>query len=99
MVKVRHVTIGPTMNFILQPWQLLFMSLAGWVNREQQETIDYLQTETQVLREKLGKKHILLNDNQRPRQGRQTAEERRAGEGGEGTQGRARRRCLLCTGS
>ncbi len=29
MVKVFHFTIGPTMNFILQPWQLLFMILAG----------------------------------------------------------------------
>ncbi len=29
IVKVFHFTIGPTMNFILQPWQLLFMILAG----------------------------------------------------------------------
>ena len=45
LVKVFHFTIGPTMNFILQPWQLLFMILAGWVNREQQETIEYLRTD------------------------------------------------------
>ncbi len=55
------------MNFILQPWQLFFVILAGWVNREQQGIIEYLRTETQVLREKLGKKRTLLNDDQRRR--------------------------------
>ncbi len=55
------------MNFILQPWQLFFLILAGWVNRQQQDVIEYLQTENQVLREKLGKKRILLNDDQRRR--------------------------------
>ncbi len=43
------------------------MILAGWVNREQQETIEYLRTENQVLREKLGKKRILLSNDQRRR--------------------------------
>ena len=28
------------MNFILQPWQLLFVLFAGWVRRQQQEVID-----------------------------------------------------------
>ena len=37
------------MNFVLQPWQLLFVILAGWVNRQQQEVIQYLRTENQVL--------------------------------------------------
>jgi len=55
------------MNFILQPWQLFFLILAGWVNHQQQEVIEYLRTENQVLKEKLGKKRILLNDDQRRR--------------------------------
>jgi hypothetical protein len=55
------------MSFILQPWQLFFMILAGWVNRKQQETIDYLRTENQVLKETHGEKRILLNDDQRRR--------------------------------
>src|SRR5713101_3425588 len=55
------------MNFILQPWQLFFLILAGWVNRQQQQVIDYLRTENQVLREKLGQRRILLNDDQRRR--------------------------------
>ena len=37
------------------------------MNRQQQEVIEYLQTENQVLKEKLGKKRILLNDYQRRR--------------------------------
>ena len=55
------------MNFILQPWQLAFVILAGWVNHQQQQVIDYLRTENQVLKEKIGKKRILLNDDQRRR--------------------------------
>ncbi len=55
------------MNFILQPWQLAVLILASWVNRQQQEVIDYLRTENDVLKEKLGKKRILLSDDQRRR--------------------------------
>ncbi|MCG8584017.1 MAG: hypothetical protein MI757_04815 [Pirellulales bacterium] len=55
------------MQFVLQPWQLYFLILSGWVNRQQQDVIAYLRTENQVLREKLGKKRILLNDDQRRR--------------------------------
>lgn len=55
------------MHFILQPWQFLLVILAGWINQQQQEVIDYLRTENQVLKEKLGKKRILLNDDQRRR--------------------------------
>ena len=62
MVKVLHVTTESTMSFILQPWQLYFVILAGWINRQQQEVIKYLRTENQVLKEKLGKKRILLNE-------------------------------------
>jgi len=56
-----------TMSFILQPWQLLFVILAGWVNEQQQQAIEYLRTENQVLKEKLSKKRILLSDDQRRR--------------------------------
>jgi putative transposase len=51
----------------LPPWHLLLVILAGWVNRQQQDAIAYLRTENRVLREKLGEKRILLNDNQRRR--------------------------------
>ena len=55
------------MKFILQPWQLMLIILASWVNRQQQEVIEYLRTENAVLKEKLGKKRILLTDDQRRR--------------------------------
>lgn len=55
------------MNFVLQPWQLLVTIVAGWINHEQQQLIAYLRTENQVLKEKLGKRRILLNDDQRRR--------------------------------
>jgi len=59
---------GPTMaNPVLQPWHLLLTIMAGIVNREQQRAIDYLRTENQVLREKIGKKRIILDDDQRKR--------------------------------
>ena len=52
------------MPFILQPWQFFFAILAGWVNREQQEVIDYLRTGNAVLKEPHGPGRILLNDDQ-----------------------------------
>ena len=52
---------------ILQPWQFLLVILSGVVNREQQRAIEYLRTENQVLKEKIGKKRIILNDDQRRR--------------------------------
>ena len=53
------------MSLILQPWHLMFFVFAGWATRQQQEVIEYLLTEHQVLMEKLGRKRILLNDDQR----------------------------------
>ena len=42
-----------------RPWQLLVVTAAGWVNRDQQAVIHYLQEENRVLREHLGKKRSL----------------------------------------
>ena len=55
------------MSFTLQPWQLYFVILAGWVHRQQQFVIEYLITENRILRETHGKKRILLTDDQRSR--------------------------------
>lgn len=46
---------------------MILMMLAGWINRQQQEMIEYLKEENKILREKLGHKRILLNDSQRRR--------------------------------
>jgi hypothetical protein len=40
--------------------------MAGWINRNQQNVIEYLQEEVRVLKEQLGKKHK-FNDDQPPR--------------------------------
>ncbi len=37
--------LSGTMSFVLQPWQLLLVILAGWLSRPQQQVIEYLQTE------------------------------------------------------
>jgi transposase InsO family protein len=55
------------MSFILHPWQLLLVILAGWANQQQQQIIEFQRTEIEVLKEKLGKKRIILNDDQRRR--------------------------------
>lgn len=55
------------MNFIFQPWHIWIFAVSAWVNREQAQAIEYLMAENRVLREKLGKGWILLNDDQRRR--------------------------------
>ena len=42
------------------PWHFIVMAVAGWMNRQQQDVIAYLRTGNDVLREKLGRKRILL---------------------------------------
>ena len=49
----------------LLPWQFLLLILAGWFNRRQQDAVEYLITENRILRQKLGKNRILLDDDQR----------------------------------
>jgi hypothetical protein len=53
------------MSFVLKPWQLWIVAMAGWINQQQQEVIEYLQAENQVLKELHGKRRLLLNDDQR----------------------------------
>ena len=52
---------------ILRPWQMPLFIIAGWINRHQQDVVEYLRTENAVLKGKLGKKRILLSDDQRRR--------------------------------
>ena len=46
------------MDFVLRPWQFYLVILAGWINRQQEELINYSRTENQVLKETYGKKRI-----------------------------------------
>jgi putative transposase len=48
-------------------FQLLVVALAGWVNRGQQDVIEYLQEENRVLREHFGGKGLRFTDAQRRR--------------------------------
>ena len=48
-------------------FRLLVISIAGWLNRQQRDAIDYLREENRVLREQLGNKRLRLNDDQRRR--------------------------------
>lgn len=55
------------MKSVLHPGQMLLLILAGWINQQQQNAIEYLIAENRILREKIGKKRILLTDDQRRR--------------------------------
>jgi putative transposase len=65
MLRISPADPEENVKVLLQPWQLLLLVLAGWVNRQQQKVIEYLVTENRVLRKKLGNKRILLTDQQR----------------------------------
>jgi hypothetical protein len=43
----------------VKPMSMLLMMLAGWLNRHQQDVIEYLREENDVLRERIGTKRIL----------------------------------------
>jgi transposase InsO family protein len=49
------------------PLQFLALTFAGWVNRSQQDVIEYLQEENRVLREHLGGRRLRFTDAQRRR--------------------------------
>ena len=55
------------MTLALDPFRLLLISLAGWLNQRQQDALDYLQEENCVLREQLGAKRLHFDDDQRRR--------------------------------
>jgi hypothetical protein len=41
------------MTTVIQPFHLLVIALAGWLNRHQQAVIDYLIEENRVLKDQL----------------------------------------------
>ena len=50
-----------------KPWTLFTVAVAGWMSQQQQEVIAYLREENRILREKLGRKRILLSIEQKRR--------------------------------
>ena len=55
------------MRRTFDPFRLLVVSIAGGLNRQQRDAIDYLREENRVLREQLGNKRLRLSDDQRRR--------------------------------
>jgi transposase len=55
------------MPFLLQPFHLMLLVLSEFVRREQEKQIEYLQVESQILRETIGGNRVLLTDDQRRR--------------------------------
>ena len=55
------------MQRLFDPLRFVVISLAGWLNQQQQFAIEYLREENRVLREQLSGRRIRLNDDQRRR--------------------------------
>jgi transposase InsO family protein len=53
------------MQFILQPWHILFAVVCGWLNERQQQIIEFQNDQIEALLKKLGRKRLLLTDDQR----------------------------------
>jgi putative transposase len=51
----------------LDPFSLLVISMAGWLNQKQQQVIDYPVEENRVRREQIGCRRLRFNDDQRHR--------------------------------
>src|SRR5258708_21342250 len=52
---------------VLNPFRFVLIAVAGWMNQQQLQMIDYLREENRVLREQLGGRRLGLNDDQRRR--------------------------------
>ena len=53
------------MTYTLQPWQFLFAVFCGWVHQRQTLIIEFQNDQITTMMEALGKKRLLLTDNQR----------------------------------
>ena len=51
----------------LNPWTFTVVAISGWMNWEQRQVIDSLREENRILRGKLGRKRIILNESQKLR--------------------------------
>ena len=51
----------------LHPWHFLVITVSGWINRHQQDVIDYLVEENRILKGQLRGKRLRLTDDQRRR--------------------------------
>src|SRR5580693_10440648 len=49
----------------LDPFRFVLMTVAGWMNQQQQHAIEYLREENRVLRAQLGGRRLRFTDDQR----------------------------------
>ncbi len=55
------------MAVVLHPWQIFVATMAGWITRQQDAVIEYLQEENRILKQQLGRRRLRLTDDQRRR--------------------------------
>ena len=55
------------MRSALDPFQMVVIAIAGWMNQHQHHVIEYLLEENRVLREQIGSRRMRFNDDQRRR--------------------------------
>ncbi len=55
------------MRSVLDPFQVVVIAIAGWMNQHQQHVIEYLMEENRVLREQIGTRRMRFSDDQRRR--------------------------------
>ena len=53
------------MSSPFQPWHTLLACLCGLVNQRQQQIIEFQNAQIEAILKQLGKKRLLLNDDQR----------------------------------
>ena len=53
------------MSFLLRPWHILLVTICGLLNQRQQQIIEFQNDQIKALLKKLGKKRLLLTDDQR----------------------------------
>jgi hypothetical protein len=52
---------------LLDPFRFVLISMAGWMNQQQQQATEYLREENKVLRSQLGGRRVRFTDEQRRR--------------------------------
>src|SRR4029453_12008979 len=55
------------MRSTLDPFQFVVIAIAGWMNQQQQQVVEYLLEENRVLREQIDARRMRFNDDQRRR--------------------------------
>jgi hypothetical protein len=55
------------MRSVLDPFQVVDIAMARWMNQQQHQVIEYVLEENRVLREQIGSRRMRFSDDQRRR--------------------------------